>query len=79
MVINKLRGRMGEMDFTLTALEAATGISRKSLSRIVTGERRARHDNILKICSALKISDEDIRIYFPYYVPNSSTTREGGR
>ena len=74
--INKLRGRMGELDLNLTKLEALSGVTRKTLRLIMRGDRKPKPETVRKICCALKIEDKKIPFYFPHYVPEMSTTEE---
>jgi hypothetical protein len=50
-----IAGRIEDAGYTLTRLEAETGISRSNVSRFVNGERDIRLASAEKICSALDL------------------------
>ncbi len=64
---SKLLGRIKEKGFTQVTLARVIGVSETTLNFSLNNKRPFKQDEIVKLCTALDITLEDVEVYFFYH------------
>ena len=64
MDFSKLRGRIIEKYGSCKKFAVAMGVSARTLSMKLTGQREFKPSEVLKAISLLGLRDEDVQVYF---------------